>query len=901
MGGPPSGSPYGSMTPGMGPMSPQGGSPDGPGAAAGPQKPALPEDVSKWVRDDYYRAKEEGNPRLAEAVAYLGKKYAGVTEGGKNEKAAVLLTRLLKAEAPNAPAGGAPAGPSPGTGYPGGSSGMMSGGYPGGMSGGRPMGMAPAGPSGGSSMGMMGSSGGPPMGMGMMGSSGGMGPMGMGAMGMSGGYGASGAAAAYRPLDEATIKAIIHALAVNGSRPARQTIGEVLDGSFKSDGDRSATEGVLETLVMLPSPENEELMMRVLLNPEQIRPTPRGQAQPSTPGPTGMAGSMPRPMGMGSSMPMMPGSMQGSGGYAGMMGSGSGPYGGYGGSGQGKMTAAEMRTRLIALLEQFASDPVRIKLANLVVAATTPNEVRQALTPMLTAVYPQNLPAQKILYRSDVLDRGGKTALEYYFGRYSSSALAALLNVPEALPAPRSSGRTGYMGAGAGAGMMPGMMVGMPNAPGSRPMMGPAAGPPGMPPGPGQGIMPMGMSDPDAAGSRPGMMPANAPMGMMYPGAPSGMMGSSPYGGNRSAGTPNATLALKGDALYAMASSLWSEEFTETIGARLGAIESLEHDAPSLVLASTVPTDAVRAKLYEALHRHRDEGPLALENAGLSGDTLSDPGFVVVLKSLPRKDSAAKASRPSLSRLREMRSRQGPNNSRGEQQPGQGYQPQQQEQPKPADEWLVASERFVRAMSARLVVAGKRGAKSSASLAELRPVDVPRDVGILAEYHLDWPEGLPAKDKLSGVSLDPMTVHYLRFQTTSTPAKIITYYRGKLSRPQEHAGSTGIWLESLRKLPDTGRRLSIDVLITKEADLDRASATGRTGAGYGMMPGQPGGPMAMSGSDGPPQAGRFNDSRYGGRPGDRTDRERNQPTELVIEILAVEINDPTRSGEEEKT
>jgi hypothetical protein len=97
--------------------------------------------------------------------------------------------------------------------------------------------------------------------------------------------------------------------------------------------------------------------------------------------------------------------------------------------------------------------------------------------------------------------------------------------------------------------------------------------------------------------------------------------------------------------------------------------------------------------------------------------------------------------------------------------------------------------------------------------------------------------------------------------------------------------ATGQWIESLRTLPESGRRLSVDVLITR-ADAGRADgpARGPAGPGYGpkgpgMRPGDAGG------------------SRYGGQPNPSPEREKNLPADLIVEVLAVEINDPSGSDE----
>jgi hypothetical protein len=80
--------------PGAGPLGGPPGMPGNPGAQ-GPgeptEKPPLPEDVTKWKGKDIQRAREEGNPKLIEAVAYIGgrKDY-------KNDATAQGLANLLK-------------------------------------------------------------------------------------------------------------------------------------------------------------------------------------------------------------------------------------------------------------------------------------------------------------------------------------------------------------------------------------------------------------------------------------------------------------------------------------------------------------------------------------------------------------------------------------------------------------------------------------------------------------------------------------------------------------------------------------------------------------------------------------------------------------------------------------
>jgi len=70
-----------------------------------PKPPALPDDVAKWKKEDYYRARRENSPKLLDAVVRLGEKARG------SAPAAQGLTDLLKPLPPaEPPAAGVPPG-----------------------------------------------------------------------------------------------------------------------------------------------------------------------------------------------------------------------------------------------------------------------------------------------------------------------------------------------------------------------------------------------------------------------------------------------------------------------------------------------------------------------------------------------------------------------------------------------------------------------------------------------------------------------------------------------------------------------------------------------------------------------------------------------------------------------
>jgi hypothetical protein len=383
------------------------------------------------------------------------------------------------------------------------------------------------------------------------------------------------------------------------------------------------------------------------------------------------------------------------------------------------------------------------------------------------------------------------------------------------------------------------------------------------------------------------------------PGARGGQPGVG-YGGGGAQGPYGAASALtgplkdipgfEGEAIAGLAGPLWATDFTKVIEARLGVdvVESLETDSATIVLASTIPTDAVRAKVYRLLEKHyQHQGGKSLEAAGLAGDVLSDPGLLVTMKLLVRKE--ASKTRPTATRTRDRK-------GKGEQSGGRGgsttpAQPSQQAAT-PSEEWTGTAERLVRSLCERLAVAGKL-TKGSSAPAEKRLFEIPPiDVQVVSEYHLDWPDDLAERGKLSGVSLDPMTVHYVRYHQTASVNKALAFYRQpkQLGRGSltERTVASGIWLESLRTVPESRRRLSVDVLVTKP-EANSAATPGQGGAGVGYPARGGYGPGTRSGGSDP--------SRGGGQPGTMTAKEKNETAELVIEVIAVQTNNFAASDE----
>jgi hypothetical protein len=242
---------------------------------------------------------------------------------------------------------------------------------------------------------------------------------------------------------------------------------------------------------------------------------------------------------------------------------------------------------------------------------------------------------------------------------------------------------------------------------------------------------------------------------------------------------------------------------------------------------------------------------------------------------------------------------------------------------------MDTSEALMRSMCAQFASAAKAAAKEGKEVdPETRPIEIPPSANVISEYSFDWPDGLSDQASLSGVSLDQMKIHYIRMEQETSPTKVFAYFRRKMVRPSEHTMDDGWWMESFRTMPNSDRKQSIDVVVTQREEPkrkkdSRGAFTGLDGPGgargQGMMPGAgPGGPPgagpAGRGNAGPggrglPGAGQGGRGArsgtagaMGGQPGDRL--EKDQPANLVIEVLAIEVKSPApiadRSESEEK-
>ncbi|MBN1393889.1 MAG: hypothetical protein JW959_02575 [Pirellulales bacterium] len=300
----------------------------------------------------------------------------------------------------------------------------------------------------------------------------------------------------------------------------------------------------------------------------------------------------------------------------------------------------------------------------------------------------------------------------------------------------------------------------------------------------------------------------------------------------------------KEDPAPQIAAGLWSAKFRALLEPKLsvGAADSLEKQAKLVLLAGTIPQDSTRVALNKLLRERWKEGPKALETAGLTDKVVADPGLLTLIKMLPRSDpkssaqGANRATRPTGGKI----------NKRIE---------EALKEQKLKEEWMDFSaklvplwcKRFHAAAVVRQNESENSDAKTAAPLKLPEGFELSPHARVSASYRLRWPEEAPPE--IAALNVGPLEVYYIRVEEMNTPRKATAYYcrQAELRSSDARTIDKVVWLDSVRIGSQKDRRRSLDVLIT------------------------------------PPE-------HY--VPADNPRKE--DETDLVVEIISIEINDPNR-------
>ena len=441
---------------------------------------------------------------------------------------------------------------------------------------------------------------------------------------------------------------------------------------------------------------------------------------------------------------------------------------------QGPWTPKDLNAKAFELAKISASSGLRKAMAAALLEHHVRLDPKDPMHEFLLSPDPLNCEAQLVLYRKADLTKETKTTLEDQFLDYGAFAMARLLDIPEKLNGnPRGGMGVPQVGHEQEGGLIGGFDV------------------PGL--------------DPDDEKSAKNGKKTN----------------------------PKLDLAQR------IANGLWSKQFLALLEPKLrpSELDTLEKRPKLLLLAGTIPQDSTRSALSRLFRKHWDQGPKALETAGLDEKVITDPGLLAVIKMLPRRDhkTTTRGARPSGggSKLIE-----------------DARKKQETEQ-----EWWDFSYKMVGSWCKRFHAAAQAKAKAAEendSVAEA-PLKLPegfvlgRNARVVSSYHLSWPDAvLP---EIAHLNPGLLEVYYIRVEEMNTPRKATAFYSRKADLRSADARTVDktTWLDNVRIGSDKGRRRSLDVLITPPENYVQAD-----------------------------------------KPKDETD------TDLVIEILVVEIKDPNR-------
>ena len=234
---------------------------------------------------------------------------------------------------------------------------------------------------------------------------------------------------------------------------------------------------------------------------------------------------------------------------------------------------------------------------------------------------------------------------------------------------------------------------------------------------------------------------------------------------------------------YELARQLWGKDLVNTLAAKMESLSGLEEGAQLLMLAGHIPTDTMRAHLLKTLKAHYVDGPQAFASASVASETgISDPGFITIIKSLPRREPPARAK----------------------------AEPTEEQSAQYA--WMETVYGTVRVFCDQLQKAAENEAVDQADVLANLPFRPHSTDSVTHAYAFDLQKCVG--NRLAGVPVDPMRVIYLRFEETGLYTKVAGTYKRAVPKGSERLVKNGLWVDGGKTGPD-GRHVSMDAIIDR--------------------------------------------------------------------------------------
>jgi hypothetical protein len=181
--------------------------------------------------------------------------------------------------------------------------------------------------------------------------------------------------------------------------------------------------------------------------------------------------------------------------------------------------------------------------------------------------------------------------------------------------------------------------------------------------------------------------------------------------------------------------------------------------------------------LYKTLTDHWKEGPEGLQKASpLPAGCMIDPGYLLVVKALPRKE-------PSATRRND-----------------------ETKEKTPDVDWMTTCLATVKQLCEQCR-AGAVAGKTADQLPDL-PLELHPNAQVVSAYYGD----LAGDARRMKAPVDPIKVHYIRMEETNRYAIVVGAYKRQLRT--DRSLTTGVWLDYVRA-SGGGVQQSIDVIINR--------------------------------------------------------------------------------------
>jgi hypothetical protein len=260
---------------------------------------------------------------------------------------------------------------------------------------------------------------------------------------------------------------------------------------------------------------------------------------------------------------------------------------------------------------------------------------------------------------------------------------------------------------------------------------------------------------------------------------------------------------------YRAAELLWDPSFVRLVEMRLRAAEGSEQGLRLFWLACTIPNSAMRATVLQSMEQYWDEGPKRVEPLAASEESLPEPGFLLLVKQLPRKEVRAAAAAVDSN------AGEGGGVSRlpaGKAAKFAAARQAKDRQDRIGQQWLGLCERLAQTMCRQFRTAAL-GRPDAEQVPADFPVKLPPNMAVAAAHHAEWSEEFPRS--LGKLHLPPLRVYYVRIERKARPDKVAAYFRHQLPSAVRHVSDHGVWFDDFNLDKRRGNMRSVDVFIGK--------------------------------------------------------------------------------------